>query len=124
MRLFTKIDSGNHIGNLRKDDHFLVIVCGLYSIGHEIKGKRVEDNVIADCQHDQRKQRRQACHHAGIEPVMMRKGMQARATLPGRGRTACTKNEIYKSDQEDCERNGKAVHLCLLPETRKGEPIV
>jgi hypothetical protein len=50
--------------------------------------------------------------------------MQARAALPGRSRTACTKNEINKSDQEDCERNGKAVHLSLLPETRKGEPIV
>ena len=101
--LLAKIDPVHHIVDLRENNDFLVILAGLHLVRNKIERQPVEDDVVADGQNGQKRQRRKRGDKAGKQTIVMRQRVKTRARgADSFGGTGAQK-EIARTDQQNCD---------------------
>ena len=99
--LLAKIDPVHHIVDLRENNDFLVILAVLHLVRDQIERQPVEDDVVADGQNGQKRQRRKRGDKAGKQTIVMWQRVEARTrgadSLGGTG----TQKEIARADQHN-----------------------
>ena len=111
--LLAEIDAAHHIGDLRKDNDFLIVFTGLDLVRDEIKRQPVKDDVVPDRQNSQKRQRGKSGDQSGEQAIIMRQGMEPRSGGTAGTGSAGAEKEIAGTDQENRNRERKAVHRTL-----------